>query len=396
MIARMMLSLLSLLIAAGPCVAAEPDSFFPIMAWNHAPNDPAVLKRMRECGLTVAGFVTPETLDNCQDAGLKAIVANEATQGYDWRKVDAEDARRRVTELVKRVKDHPAVYGYSLRDEPSAEFFPGLATVAHLVKELHPGAWPYINLFPNYASPEQLGTPTYDAYLKQFIEVCKPPILSYDHYALTEGGGFNEAYFTNLEAMRREALAHEIPFWNIVLASGCLNFREVSATDFRFQVYTSLAYGARGISYFTYFAVPSGNFRMAPVDQFGHETATWNWMRHVNLQVVQLAPTLLKLKSDGVYHFGKIPAGCSGPEEKSLVKAIPGPMLVGDFTHEDGSRYVMVVNRDFVASTPCQPQFRESPTKLEVVSPYTGQLVPYVGEQMWLAPGQGSLLKVSK
>jgi hypothetical protein len=119
-------------------------------------------------------------------------------------------------------------------------------------------------------------------------------------------------------------------------------------------------------------------------------------MRNINLQIAQLAPTLLKLKSDRIYHFGKVPAGCSGPDANGLVAAIDGPMLVGDFTHDDGSHYVMIVNRDFARSAPCQPQFRTPPSKLEVVSPYTGGLVPYVGEQVWLAPGQGSLLKLTK
>ena len=34
-------------------------------------------------------------------------------------------------------------------------------------------------------------------------------------------------------------------------------------------------------------------------------------------------------------------------------------MLVGDFTHNDGSRYIMVVNKDFAASIPGLPEFRK-------------------------------------
>src|SRR5579862_8828513 len=65
-----------------PVKADEP--FFPIMAWNSVANDPAVLKKMKDCGLTVAGFVAPGTLDACQAAGLKAIVSDKRTSGYDW------------------------------------------------------------------------------------------------------------------------------------------------------------------------------------------------------------------------------------------------------------------------------------------------------------------------
>jgi hypothetical protein len=383
-------------IAALPCFAQETTTnFFPLMAWDGPPNDPAVFKEMKECGLTIAGFVPPAGLDNCHAAGLKAIVSDARTSGYEWTNVDAATARKNVTEVVELVKNHPAVYGYYLRDEPSASFFSGLATVSSVVKELHPGAWPYINLFPNYAHSSQLGTPDYESYVEKFIEVCKPPILSYDHYALYEGGGFGKQYFANLETMRRLAQKHKLPFWNIVLTVGCLNYREVSLDDLRFQVYTSLAYGVRGIGYFKYFSAPVGNFRQAPIDHFGGKTTTWNSLRNVNLQVQELAPTLLKLKSDRVYHFGDVPAGCIGPDDQSLVAGIPGKMVVGDFTHEDGARYVMIVNKDFGSSIVCAPQFRKAPSKVEQVSPYHGGLHPYEGEYTWLAPGQGALLKLT-
>jgi hypothetical protein len=375
--------------------AAEP-AFFPIMAWNSPPNDPAVLKRMRECGLTVAGFVAPGGLDNCQAAGLKAIVSDARLSNYDWHNVDPEKARANMTAVVKDVRNHPAVFGYYLRDEPPADYFKGLAVVSDVIKELHPGAWPYINLFPNYAEPWQLATANYDAYLDQFVATCKPPVLSYDHYAIYNDGGFNERYFLNLDQVRARAVKLDVPFWNIVLSVAHFNYREPSAADLRFEVYTSLAYGARGIAYFTYFAPQVGNYRGAPVDQFGNETATWRHMQSVNLQVAKLAPTLLRLKSDRTYHFGKVPKGCAGPDEQSLVKAVAGPILVGDFTHEDGTRYVMCVNKDFTANVPCHPQFREAPKKVELISAYTGQATAYEGEQTWLAPGQGALLKLTR
>jgi hypothetical protein len=376
-------------------VLAAPAEFFPIMAWDGVPNDPAVLKKMHDCGLTVAGFVPPAALDACQAAGLKAIVSDPRVGGYDWQHVDSKAARAKVTELVRQVRHHPAVYGYYLRDEPPSSFFPGLAAVSSVVKEQHPGVWPYINLFPNYADASQLGTKTYDEYIEKFVEVCKPPVLSYDHYALLEGGAMRGEYFANLESMRRAALKHKLPFWQIVLSVGCLNYREPSAVDMRFQVYTSLAYGARGLAYFKYFTPAVGNYRNGPIDPFGHETPMWHTMRQINLQVGALAPTLLKLNSDRVYHFGAVPAGCTGPDKDSLVKSMSGPMLVGDFTHADGSRYVMIVNKDFNGSIPGWPQLRKSAKKIESVSAYDGSLLPYEGEYTWIAPGQGVLLKIT-
>jgi hypothetical protein len=309
--------------------------------------------------------------------------------------VDAAKARENVKSLVAEVRDHPAVYGYHLRDEPTAPWFPGLKSVSDAVKEFHPGAWPYINLFPNYADASQLGAASYDEYLEKFVQVCEPPIVSYDHYAILEGGGFRQEYWANLESARRCALKHNLPFWQICLANACLNYREVSLADFRFQAFTSLAYGVRGLAWFKYFSAPVGNFRGGPIDQFGHKTPAWDSMRFVNLQIEKLAPTLLKLRSDRVYHFGGVPTGCAGPNDQSLVKAIAGPMLVGDFTHEDGTRYVMVVNKDFNGSVYCAPQFRVAVKKLEQISPYSGVPAPFDGEYGWLAPGQGVLLKLT-
>jgi hypothetical protein len=68
--------------------------------------------------------------------------------------------------------------------------------------------------------------------------------------------------------------------------------------------------------------------------------------------------------------------------------------MAGDFTHEDGSRWAMLVNRDPVKSYPCQPQFRKAAKKVQMVSPYNGNLTAFEGEQIWLAAGQGVLLKV--
>lgn len=375
--------------------AAQDTNFFPVMAWNWVPADEGALKRMRDAGLTVAGFVAPAGLDACHAAGLKAIVSDPRTSNYDWSKIDEAQARENVKSLVQEVGNHPALYGYYLRDEPNAALFPGLATVASLIRELSPGKWPYINLFPDYATPHQLGSSNYTEHLEQFVRICQPRIISYDNYSLMDDGSVRENYWSNLEAVRAASKKHGLEFWNIVLAAAHFHYRELTAADFRFQVYTTLAYGGRGISYFTYVAPQIGNYRMAPVDQFGNETPNWYFMQNVNLQIAKLAPTLLQLASDDVYHFGSVPSGAKRPPANALISGVSGDnSVIGEFTHTDGSRYVMVVNKDLNKSNACSIKFRQNPRRLSLVSPYTGQLTPFDGEQVWLAPGQGALLKL--
>jgi hypothetical protein len=374
-------------------VLAEAD-VFPIMPWNSPSNDSAVLKRIKDCGFTIAGFVPPSALDACEKAGLKAIVSDPRSADYDWANVDAAQARKRIESLVAEVGNHRAVFGYNLRDEPPANWFPGLEKVASAIRDLSPGKWPYINLFPDYAEGWQLGTTNYAEYLERFIATCHPRIISYDNYSLMDDGSLRENYWTNLEAVRTACKKHGLEFWNIVLSVAHFNYREPNAADLRFQTFTTLAYGGRGLAYFTYFAPQVGNYRGAPVDQFGNETTAWKFMQNVNLQVGKLGPTLLQLESNDVYHIGKIPAGCQPPPSRSVVSAIAGDdFLVGDFTHRDGSRYVMVVNKDLAKSRPCAPQFRKPPKRLIHISPYSGAPTPFEGEYTWLAPGQGVLIK---
>jgi hypothetical protein len=385
----------AVLLAFSSAMAAETPVFFPLMAWGSAPSDARALEKMRDCGLTIAGFAPPSALEAIHAAGLKAIVSDSRASGYDWANLDESAARTKIAALVAETGKHPAVFGYYLRDEPPASFFPGLGKVSALIRELAPEKWAYINLFPNYATAGQLGAPDYIAYLEQFIATCKPTTLSYDHYALMDNDSLREGYWLNLEQLAAASKKHGIPFWNIVLTVAHFNYREPTPADLRFQAYSTLLYGGRGISYFTYVAPPVGNYRMAPLDQFGNATATWEALRNANMQVLKLAPTVLQLRCDDVYHFGSVPAGCHAVTESALVRSISGEMAVGDFTHADGTRYVMALNKDLKKSRPCAVQFRVAPKKVELVSAYTGQLVPFEGEQIWLAPGQGALLKIS-
>jgi hypothetical protein len=378
--------------------AAKGDSdFFPIMAWGGIPADPAALKQMKDCGITVAGLASPKQLDACAAAGLKALVNDPRAQGYDWQNVDEAAAKKNIASLVAETGNHPAAIGYYLTDEPNVALFAGMAKVVAAIRAAAPGKIPFINLLPNYANAGQLGASSYDQYLETFVKTCNPSILSYDHYALMDDGSLRDGYYQNLESIRRASLKQGIPFWNVVLAVAHLSYRPPTQADFAFQAYTTLANGGRGIVYFMYFCPLVGNYRMAPIDPFGHRTTTWFNMQNVNLQVLERAPTLAKLKSDDVYHLGKVPHDCHGPGEKNLIKQIPGgDFLAGDFTHSDGTRYVMVVNKDLTRSHPCFPVFNKPPKKLLVVLPYSGETDVFQGEQAWLAPGQGALLRLEE
>jgi hypothetical protein len=370
---------------------------FVVLPWGWTPGDAEALAGIRECGFNLAGFVNPEHLDLVAEAGLKALVSDSGSHADDAAcSLSAAEIAQRLQATVGKVAGHPACFGYYLRDEPGAVAFPGLARWVAGLAVAAPGALPYINLFPTYASPQQLGAATYAEYVESYITTVKPPFISYDHYALMADGGLRDGYFQNLEAVRAAALRHRLPFWNCVLANAHFNYAEPSDAGLRFQLYTTLAYGGRGISYFTYFAPNVGNYRLAAVDQFGHPTATWERLRNVNLQLHRLGPTYVTLTSVNVFHHPEVPSGCSGLASSRFLTAVSGgDLLVGEFEGAAGQPYVLVVNKDLQHSTPYDVNGKTAGA-VQWVNAYTGTHDPWGGEHKWLAPGQGMLLALPR
>ncbi len=379
----------------------EPtNAVFPLLAWDYVDNA-KTLKAMSDCGVTCVAFIRPNMLDACQKYNLKALVFDEKATGDNYGKpFDAERAEKNLPALIKKVNKHPAVMGYHLKDEPLATEFPALGRAVEIVKELAPGKWPYINLYPGMGAD-------YDTYLEQFATVCKPTAYSYDNYPLSMGEGkFSYGFWANIAQVRNAAQKHDLPFWNIILTATHWGYREITQADLRLQMYGSLVYGARGISFYKFMsssltileAPDLGNFRDGPLDQFGEKTTMWHWLRNINHQVQNIGPTMLKLHSDDVYHIGgEMPPGNHGPTETNLVKTMAGEFVIGDFTHEDGTRYVMVVNKSMTASYQCKPEFNIAPKKLEYVSSWDSKVrkLPAPFYTYHLAPGQGVLLKLS-
>jgi len=369
-------------------------SEFTIMPWGTTPWDaqrdsPTVFDELRACGFNHAGFVAEKDLDRAQSAGLKALVYEPSMSFGD--ETRADEITSRVQGVVARTKDHPAVQGYYLRDEPMPKAFPSLAVARKAIGDLAPQALAYINLLPTYGP-----NPSYTDYVTTFIETVQPNFLSYDHYAMMDNGTIRDGYFQNLEAMRDLSLKHNLPFWNIVLGNRHFAYAKPTLENLRFQAYTTLAYGAKGLSYFTYFAPHIGNYELAAIDQFGNKTPTWDLLRNVNLQIHAIGQVYKGLRSVNVFHAPKPPRACKGVDSSRFITEIAGGQFcVGEFEDLNAQPYILIVNTDLHSTG--LPTFKlKKPGSVELISPYTGQTTPYVGEQPWLSPGQGSLLKLPK
>jgi hypothetical protein len=377
---------------------------FAIMGWGSASPDPQQLQWMKEAGLNIAGFGRIADLPAYEKAGIQVFISDPRINGYDFEKpLDEATVRRNVEAVAREVGKSPAVIGFMLRDEPHARAMPSLALVARLIQEYLPGKWPYVNLFPVRVSADRMGVANYDAYVRMLVDQIHQPFLSYDNYSLVNGEML-DSFYTNLEVVRRLSVETGVPLWNCVLSDAHFNYMVNTDATYSLQAYATMAHGARGIQYFSYFTWSNGNYRLGPIDQFGNKTPSWDMLRRVNNQIHALAPTLKKLKSTGVYHYPDVPPECRPLSESGLVRLIEmtqrmvtppvqGRFLVGEFKDEAGRNYLMLVNKDLSNSFRYRIELKK-PGKLIHISQYSGEEEPFSHEMDWVAPGAGHLFRI--
>lgn len=378
---------------------------FAVMAWGTSPSDAGQLQGMKEAGLNISGFCAPGDLERVRAAGLTCFVSDPEIERLNPLHLPGDgEIRRAVAGLKERIAASPAALGFYLRDEPDAQSMPGLGKVAGLLREAMPDKWPYVNLFPYRVPPKMLGTSDYDSYVRMLVKTIGQPFLSYDNYSLVNGEML-DYFYTNLEIIRRLSLETGVPFWNCILANSHFNYMEPSDATFNLQVYSTLAYGGRGIQYFTYFAPEIGNYRLAAVDQFGNRTQTWEMLRRINNQIHALAPALIGLHSTGVYHYPDTPEQAQPFSASKLVEAVEmtqryvrppvaGRFLIGEFEDSNRRPYLLIVNKDLRNSFQFRVRLKQAAGKLIRVSPYSGEEEPFGREMDWLAPGSGILFRL--
>ena len=323
--------------------------------------------------------------------------------------------------LIDQFKASPSTYRYIIADEPHASDFSDLAQLVNYIRERDPDHMAYINLYPTYASPEQLGTSTYAEYLDQYISIVKPSMLSYDHYNLKYNGDFSAGgtnqYFENLSMVAQRARDADIPFMNIVQAIASVTaWRPPDAEELRHFNYTTLAYGGQGMGYYNYHSQGTdtgglqnnGDGSLSPVNAA---------LTVLNREFVKIAEEIQRqeLKSADAYVLGDQPLGTT------RLPGVPGvwnPAIVPfsimenvpDTTYTEGqpvdglllgyfgpdtellnATSVMVVNNDYTVPKTVTLQ---GPNNLSVFDASTGMWMPQGSSQttLNLLPGGGMLV----
>jgi len=433
-IEEFLLLITAVLMIMGGRTMAQPENSFPITFWWPPPPQETTDKRYREiaeCNFTLVlggngGYdyeMNIKRLDCCQKNGLKFAVLDERIHAQ--KATDTPEWNKTIEDVVDAYKNHPALLGYMLMDEPNASMFPHLTYLVRKLKEKDPTHISYINLLPTYANPvllgaksvdedivmEQLGSATYEGHVESFMSTVKPEILCYDNYCLLADGSDRPDFYENMEIIRKSALKYNVPFWGFALVLRHFNvYRNPSEGEIYWQIYSLLAYGAKGILYFTYWTpTPVSDGWQEPyaiIDPDGKRTEHYEQVKKLNAEVKSLGPTLLKLTSEGVYHTGDIPDGCRKLSSNNLFKSIKGAeLVVGLFSDKEGTKYSILVNKDYKKQSKAKITLT-SQQKVEIFNCLPGESGKWenvefnknkpVDFDLLLNPGTGKLLKFTK
>lgn len=378
----------------------------PLHGWDGKLSRKAGLDTIAACNFTVAGFVQPGDLRQCEQLGLAAIILDDSFAGAQppWGRMSDQEIDETVKRWADQTAHSPATLGYYVYDEPGAKDFSGLARIVAAVKRIVPGKLAYINLFPNYASTgpdSQLQTDTYEEHLERFAREVEPQFLSWDNYQIQYSLDMAkpelvESYYSNLMQVREVAARYSLPFWHIVSPVQIHDKASIpTPANLAFQAYTTLASGASSVGWYTYNSHEGYN-KYAPIEsETGAKTPTWYYLAEVNRQVKLLGPILNRLHSTGVYFTP--PTQVSGlptlPEDYPLALEATTPLMVGEFSGADG-QYYLLANLSLERSARVTPRLRGE-ASLELCSLTDGSFRGHASAQaLWLPAGQGALLRI--
>ena len=339
--------------------------------------------------------------------------------------------------------DEPPLYYPPARRLPPDQVFGCIREMTRLMRDPTNGAGthdklPFVNLFPIQIYP-WFGPPcssdtvmAYGCYLDQYLssfdqDSLPAPVLSFDNYPFEVPRAVFRRYFVQLAMVRDRAAQHSrpsyrIPFWSVIQASPR---REKSATPYyatptlnqiRWQAYVSIAYGAKGILYWTLRPMdgpPSEpGFGASFLRRDGTPNgALYDSLTALNAELRGLGPTLMALDPVTVFHAAAnrfvLPRGddslASANSPLQLVSGLRGTTnqgMAGCFkARADGGDYVLIANKDTLLAQSFRVTLRSGPRTIERVRKSDGHLIPVATsagafDTGIIAPGGGELFKL--
>lgn len=346
-------------VAAGLSLTGPPPdtSAFVLFGWVSPPAGATTEGRIAEMADMGLNLALPAWLDEgCADDnharldwaaahGMRCLIWDARLVGaYRWA-ATFEDTLNQVT---ADYRDHPGLWGYYLGDEPPRDAWPLLTRLRAALRgrdPTHP-AWNTLVGRAGFSTRDE-----YAAHLGDYATEFLPAVLSSDFYGFhaTDDPRFVE----NLTTLRDVAAAQGLPFWNIVQLIPHLDYRPLTRGELRWEVTQSLAHGARGIGYFTYWTPdpdPQYNWQSAIIAHDGTPTAWYGFLMDFDRGVRLAGETLARARRLRTWYSDPVPPAGEAMPADSWFWPPGGHVVVGEYEGAGGKRLALVGNLDSLAA----------------------------------------------
>lgn len=388
------------------------------------------LKDIKDCGFTRSCFLEPKDIPLCREAGLEPITfifdtpenfvkprSDEFELSSDGRSnimrlaADKSADEETIDRVMKSALDElPEDYDGKvfIVDEPGASQFERIKFMCDAVKKYRPDSIPYVNLFPNYAvcgapNLSQLETPTYEDYLDSFCKALPGIPVSLDNYRVFVSLDFKDAahekaFYMNYVQAREACDKYGVEFHHIICSNQLRGFQAIPTFEnMLFEANTSLAAGARLISWYTYFG--RGGYLWAPVDDNTDEdirTSVWYLVREINRRILSMGNLLYDMQYDGFYlkDIPGVPRSKDIGECGCVTKFTSDERCMTGHYIDGDTDVIIVVNGSLEKSTRIEVELNgKAPLIWSIEEGKFRESINTGRSPMWLAPGDAVIYR---
>lgn len=299
------------------------------------------------------------------DEGISSVTGEEPQEYVD----------KVVSNAIKAFSHEKCYLGPFFGDEPNRKGFLRLEKLYSAFLKTGAEGLPYVNLLPAVKEGPLDTDPgySYEQYLEEYIAIAKPEFLSFDCYLFGTGlkgqvainGNDSFESFSRISAASKK---YGIPFWSFVSCGGQWESPVVEEdiypdkAQFDLSVHISLAFGAKGIEYFT-FRQPKIFYDTAKADcvngmvgYTGRINKWYYYAKEISGYLSKYADIFLNAEHEGVLFIGgsySYPAFggavINGVGYKELDYSESDHAIIGIFTLGT-KRLLYVVNNSFSES----------------------------------------------
>ena len=293
------------------------STFFAVPGSGDANQYRRILTLTKNAGINMVElpFISPDALlvalNVAEEVGIKTLAQN--TQLYSG--ISGEGPvidESKLADEVKFLQRFSTMEGYYVWDEPFEQNFNQVKGLNQLLNKYDPDRLSFATLFPSYGvynwqeGEYNWDNNTYAQYVTQYLEQVDPTILSFNYYPFRDNKERTNLVENDLWRdfgyIRQKGLEYNKPLWYYFQAVsidpeqvGVMNLERIRA-----QMYGALAYGVKGLSYYTtHRALLTDTFEKGPL---------YDDLTVLNHAVTNAGNLLFNARSVQLYHTGISPA----------------------------------------------------------------------------------------